>query len=482
MEIVSSVEMKEIEEVVFSHYALTPELLMEHAGLSMAEFIGQYAKNHRFSCINILCGKGHNGGDGYVIARILHNRGFHVSTYSPQGTLKPLTELNQRRCHLQGIPLKSLSELSPQKDMLIVDALFGIGLNRPLDNEIWGQFFSSIEESKATVIAVDAPSGLFISAKGALLNAHITLTVERPKLEFYTPETRNACGRIFPLSAQFPQEVFQRAATKLFYPSTTLNATDLFSYKNKKGHVALWGGSENYPGAALLASQAALKSGCGLLTLFTNSKVAQEILKAEPSLILGKEGEAYPFEAWGCGCGWGLEATHLETLKQFVKTPIPRVIDADGLKLLRQLPQPLVFAEGAVLTPHPGEWRSLCPESSGNFHQDLQTFAREKKVTVVYKSSFTVVVSPQGELKILDNPLPQLGVAGSGDVLTGIILHFLTKYKDPTEAAIKAVALHNGIGGRCAETRGRFTPFELVQELAASGKHPPQEKYCERNL
>lgn len=464
------------EKEIISRYTLSAEILMEHAGFSMASRTEEICRDRNITTVDILCGNGHNGGDGYVIARALFLHGFTVRVYAVDGLPKPLTETNRRRCQCLGIACHSLHSFTPVGGTAVVDALFGIGLNRPLPSRPWKELFGRIQTGNVPVIAVDTPSGLLENRNpdDPILAADFTLTVEYPKLEFYTPENRRFCGIIETVSAAFPQTATVLPDAVLGLPERPDSEASLFAHKYTKGHAALWAGSPQFPGAAILASRAALKTGTGLLTLLTDSSEVESILREEPSVIVStNEMPDAPekITAWGCGCGWGCSRNHLSVLRRFIDTPVPRVLDADALNLLAEYFPDARFADGAVLTPHPGEWKRLCPDSAG-FYESLSRFAAEKNCTVVYKSSFSAVVSPEGKTTIFDSPVPELGTAGSGDVLTGILLGFLARGIPPYRAATEAVAFHNAAGKEAAIRYGLFTATELTETAALLLKRP----------
>lgn len=468
------------EKEIISRYTLSAEILMEHAGFSMASRIEEICRTRNITAVDILCGSGHNGGDGYVIARALSLRGFTVRLYAVDELPKPLTEANRQRCKYMGIACEPLQSFEPDSAAAVVDALFGIGLNRPLQRQPWQKLFERIQTEKITVIAVDTPSGLFENRNpdDPILAADFTLTVEYPKREFFTPENRCFCGIIETVSAAFPHSASVAPDAVLGTPKIPEIPNSLFDHKYTKGHAALWAGSIKFPGAALLASRAALKTGTGLLTLLTDSSVTESILREEPSVIIGtNEMPDAPekITAWGCGCGWGCTRDRLPILRRFIETPIPRVLDADALNLLAEHFPDARFADGAVLTPHPGEWKRLCTDSLP-FYDSLCRFATERNCTLIYKSSFSVIVSPEGEITIFDSPVPELGTAGSGDVLTGILLGLLARGVSPSRAAIEAVAFHNAAGEKAAASYGTFTANELITTAAAMLKRPVKKE------
>ena len=461
-------QMFQIEEKIFSEYELSPEILMEHAGFAMAQRIETLCKDRSLSSVAVLCGRGHNGGDGFVIARALLSKGLDVRLFAAEGEAKPLTALNRRRCERQGLYVETLSDFEPASQTAVVDALFGIGLNHPLA-ETWQPLFERIRQASPFVIAVDAPSGIFDERQPSdpILTADFTLTVERRKTDFYTPANRNACGFIETVSAAFPANAFPPPAAALgAMPSP--HPFSLFDFKNSKGHIALHAGCSAYPGAAVLAARAAFKTGAGLVSLFTDSETARSVLSEEPSVILADD-TALPspqtFSVWACGCGWGCSEKRLPILKTFIETPMPRVLDADGLNLAAEYFPDARFADGAILTPHPGEWRRLCPDST-RFYDDLLRFSAEKNAVIVYKSSFTAIASPRGDLTVFDSPVPELGTAGSGDVLTGITAAALLRRQNPYSAAVEAVAIHNKAGKKAA-AGGPFTAADLIEAAAA---------------
>ena len=475
-------QMFQIEEKIFSDSGLSPEILMEHAGFSMARRIEELCRERSLSSAAVLCGCGHNGGDGFVIARALLSGGLTVRLFAEEGEEKPLTALNRRRCERQGLYAGKLSDFAPSPRTAVVDALFGIGLNRPLA-ETWRPLFERIRKISPLVIAADTPSGVFDGRRPSdpILPADFTLTVERRKTDFYTPANRNGCGFIETVSAAFPADAFPPPAAALGeLPS--VRPFSPFEFKNSKGHIALHAGCAAYPGAAVTAARAAFKTGAGLVTLFTDSETARAVLSEEPSVILA-DGAPLPtpqkFSVWACGCGWGRSENRLPVLKAFIETPMPRVLDADGLNLTAEFFPGARFADGAVLTPHPGEWKRLCP-GSARFYDGLLGFAAEKNAVVVYKSSFTAVASPRGDLTVFDSPVPELGTAGSGDVLAGITAASLLRRKDPYAAAVEAVAVHNEAGKKSA-VRGPFTAADLIESAAAVFAAAQGERH-ERNL
>ena len=211
MPIYTARSMARAEEEIISRYTLSPEILMEHAGFSMASRIGQFCRERKPASVDILCGTGHNGGDGYVIARALSQKGFSVRLFTAGGRLKPLTAVNRQRCECLGIACNPIETFNPTAGVVVVDALFGIGLNRPLSS-LWKDLFERIRTAKVPVIAVDTPSGLFEERKSddPILGADLTLTVEYPKREFPLRERGTGSAAVY---AQRPALCLSGGAT-----------------------------------------------------------------------------------------------------------------------------------------------------------------------------------------------------------------------------------------------------------------------------
>lgn len=428
--------------------------LMERAALACArKILKLYPESKRFQ---LLCGFGDNGGDGLAIARMLHEHGREVEVYLMVGERRSAENV----ANLQRLPIHSqpLSSFIPDREAVIVDALFGLGLSRGLDGrgtEYLSALFREIHDSGAEVVAIDMPSGLWSNKAGAqvVLAATHTLCIGAIKPSLLWAEHEDYVGQLHFLDIDLePME-----APCYFITAKGLRAhqprQSAFVHKGERGRVFMLAGSEVYYGAAVLSAQATLRMGCGLLSARVPEtwRVAfhQNVLEATTVA----EHEFPKAQAVLVGCGLGRDRARVAELKALCEyyADTPSVWDADAINLLAEdealqhhLPR------NAVLTPHAKEFERLTGfviESEADRVEAAKTLAQDLGVTVVLKGRYTVIASPNKPVFI--NPTGNTGLAkgGSGDVLAGMIAGLLAQGYEPLLAAMTAVFLH----GRAAE-------------------------------
>ena len=478
MYILNAQQLKEWDQYTIEHEPISSIELMERAASKCVEWIEQHQWQN--TSFKIFCGKGNNGGDGLAIARLVTELGYPVAVYILEFG-KPGTEdfqTNLQRLHdlsfteiyfLQSkehFPLINTSEF-------LIDALFGSGLNKPLEG-LSAQLVEYINHSKASVISIDLPSGLFIdkTAKGSnIIEASYTLTFQCLKPALLMQENASFFGDIHILDIGLHQRFLRNQSFDKFmvdhsYCQQLFKPRRAFAHKGNYGHALLLAGSHGQMGAAILASKACIRSGVGLLTCYLPISGYEIMQSAIPEAMvvtdsneniiaqLPDEIEKYS----SVGIGPGIETTaETQNVISFIcrRYKKPMVIDADGLNclalqknLLGQLPV------GSILTPHPREFDRLFGEHDNSFDRlnTASEMTKEFQIIIVLKSHHTAVVTPSG--KIFFNSSGNAGMAkgGSGDVLTGIITSFIAQNYSPEHAAVLGVFIHGLAGDFAAHT------------------------------
>lgn len=433
--------------------------LMERAAQQCVEWLTHYdlVKNP----IKIFCGKGNNGGDGLAIARLLIENGVAPSVFILEfGAIGTDDfQLNLYRLHqfTTDIHFVQSAEFIPEitNEDIVIDALFGSGLNRPLQL-LSAAVVEHINQSGATVISIDVPSGMSIdkSSKGnVIIKAAYTLTFQSLKLCFLVAENAAYAGKVHALDIQLDSHFTESIDTTFEVLSkekilSGMKHRKSFSHKGDYGHSLLIAGNTGKMGAALLAAKACLRTGTGLLTVSVSKENLPILHIAIPeamAMIRENDNSLDAFSTIGMGPGLGkseeMQKMVASVLKQFKK---PMVIDADALniialnkELLTQIP------EGSVLTPHPKEFERLVGVCENDFERlnkaiELST---QYNLVVVLKGHFTLIAAGgKGWLNMTGNA--GLAKGGSGDALTGMITALLAQQYEPLQAALTGVYLH----------------------------------------
>jgi len=446
-QVLTVAQMQAAEQAIFDAGTSVDEL-MDMAGKGAAEWIRRIAAGR---AVTVLCGPGNNGGDGYVIARRLSEFGNAVTVVAP---LEPSTDAARNaKAKYSGAVQTSGKQA---KGEVLVDCLFGSGLSRPLSAE-HAVLLLDLAERHAIRVAVDLPSGVE-SDSGALLNDRlpdfdVTLALGAWKFAHWRLPARAMMGtrRLVPIGvAPTPG-----AAECVGKPKLAPPAVD--SHKYRRGLAVIIGGEMS--GAALLASQAAMRAGAGYVKLCSANPI-----DASPDLVTSDEDPAdlltdkrIAAVLVGPGLGRGSEAQ--ARLTQALTGNHPVVLDADALILLQQ--NMLANDRAALLTPHDGELDALCKSfaviAEGR-QARAQALAKASGAVVLAKGPDSVIASPDGRLALAGPASSWLSTAGSGDVLAGIAVSRMATGIEPYEAAIEAVWLH----GETARLSGPgFTAFEL---------------------
>lgn len=410
--------------------------------------------------IKIFCGKGNNGGDGLAIARHLIEAGLQPSVYilefGAKGTddfQTNLARLHQLTSDIYFVQAKEFFPALVEHD-LIIDALYGSGLNRPL-KDLSAELVEYINSANATVISIDVPSGMFIdkSSKGnAVIKATYTLTFQSLKLCFIVTENASYFGGVhvmdIGLLPQFLNEVKAPELITLKAIKSSYKERTAFAHKGNFGHALLIAGNKGKMGAAIMAAKACLKTGPGLVTLNTDECFFNAVHIAVPEAMCvtrTEEIDAEKFTTIGIGPGIGTDDISAALLFQTLENlPKPMVLDADALNILSQHKDWLnKIPAGSIITPHPKEFERLFGKTNNDFEKMEIALAASKKYpfTIVLKGHYTLIAS-NGEALFNTTGNAGLAKGGSGDVLTGMLTALLAQGYKATQAAMLGVYLH----------------------------------------
>lgn len=462
----TAAQARELDRLAAASFEVPAQTLMERAGRAAAQFIdAQWPLAQR---IVIVCGPGNNGGDGYVLARLLRQSRREVSVYAAQDRLPEGGEaaVAARAWMDAGGRPSSFSGTLPDAD-LVVDALFGIGLSRPPEGA-YADLIEAMNAQSAPILSLDVPSGVDAdtgAVPGVAVTAAATLSFIVLKQGLLTGSACNHTGNLWVDDLDLPKVLFAcvPAATQLLRPAQLqdwLPRRPRDAHKGDFGHVLVVGGDEGYGGAVRLAAEAAARVGAGLVSVATRAIHVPAILAARPELMVrGVAGpgdlEALLEQASVVVVGPGLgRSTWSEILLAAVtERGLPTVMDADALNLLAQAA--CVLPEQVVITPHPGEAGRLLDlstaEVQGNRFEAAQRLAEFFQATVVLKGAGTLVCDGPHGLSLCASANPGLATGGTGDVLAGCIGGLMAQGLSAAAAARAAVVLHAEAGRAAAE-------------------------------
>jgi hydroxyethylthiazole kinase-like uncharacterized protein yjeF len=496
MYLVTAVEMRDMDRLAIESHGIPGLVLMESAGKGAARVLLAQFADHLKAGVGIICGKGNNGGDGFVMARYLADHRIRVTVYllAKTSMVKGDAAANLNRLAPLDIPVievpdenafsKAISSLDQHG--LLVDAILGTGLSA----DVKGFFKTVIDymnQRPTPIFAVDVPSGLNSDTGqpcGACIRAQATATFALPKIGHFSYPGAEYTGKLEIIDIGIPEAVVQSVKPKQQLLTAEqirhrLRPRSADTHKGRTGHLLVVAGSVGKTGAAALAAGSAMRCGAGLVTL----SIAESLHSIAETLVLevmtapltesrcGVLGDAAVDDikklisgkaclAIGPGIGQAPETRRL-IQKIITQIEIPVVIDADGLNNLTGQTQLLKSLKApAVLTPHPGEMARLIDATPAEVQHNrlkcARDFATNFKVHVVLKGAATVIAHPDGKAYI--NPTGNSGMAsgGMGDVLTGVLAGFITQGFSPEEAAHAAVYLHGAAADTLAKTIGPF--------------------------
>lgn len=475
--------------------------LMERASLTFTYWFTGIFDSER--TVYVFCGTGNNGGDGMAIARLLHYRFFNVLSFicriSPTESpdfLKNVAKLPARANILKGDIKTGDNFITIPKGTIIIDAILGSGLTRPVEG-YWAEFFQYLSNSGAEIVSVDIPSGLFSDKHTPSVNnsygvvcAHQVLSFEIPKLAFFMPENyrfvRHFDYKSIGLSPDFLSSIPNHniMVTKEVV-SQIHKRRNKFAHKGHFGHALLVCGSKGMAGAAILSARSCLRSGVGLLTLHTPKYNMVMLQTAVPEAmcqpdvhddVITDVPNTDSYSAIGVGCGISKNKKTVKALKRLLeKASKPMVVDADALNIIAENPLLMgLVPPYSILTPHPKEFQRLFGKVENDFDrlELLRTKAQQLQVNIVLKGAYTIVANTEGVCFFNTTGNPGMASAGSGDVLTGVITALLAQGYAPSQAAILGVYLHGTAGDLATQQLGEeaLIASDIVEHLGTAFK------------
>lgn len=473
-------EIKEADAYTIAHEPIASIDLMERASRAFVNtFIQQFAVSYKK--IVVLCGVGDNGGDGLAIARILYALAYEVEVWIVNHSERQTAnfQVNLERLKNKINPewinvVEDMPDLPPS--MLVIDAVLGAGLSRPLEGLIKA-VAERLNESRIEIVAVDIPTGLFADTPNGdndiIVKATHTITFQAPKLAFLLPQNAGFAGEWKVVNIGLHEAFMADLASAYEYTDSEtakalIKPRSKFANKGNFGHALMIAGSYGMIGAAILSTRACLRSGVGKVTVYA-PECGYEILQTTvpEAMCLADKSEEFlaqmpkldNHQAIGIGCGIGTKAETAALVEAVLKnTKVPVVIDADALNIIaadRKISE--LIPEGAILTPHPKEFERLIGRKWSNDYEKLallRDFSVSHKCIVCLKGAFTAVALPDGRIHFNSTGNAGMAKGGSGDVLTGIILALLSQGYTPANAAILGVYEHGLAGDRAAQLKG----------------------------
>lgn len=502
MKIFTSAQIHELDRYTIEHEPIKSVDLMERAAKAITRAVAEEWTTH--TPVVVFAGPGNNGGDALAVARLLTNEGYKVRTYLFNITnhLSDDCVTNRQRL-LDGRHAKDFTEITAKfdppelmADTLVIDGLFGSGLNKPLAGG-FASLVKYINQSPAKVVSIDVPSGLMsedntYNVRANIIHATLTLTLHEKKLAFLFGDAQQFIGRLKVLDIRLSQEYIQKTEAQYYVLEESdvrsrLLHRDDFAHKGNMGNALIVAGSYGMSGAAILATRACMRSGAGKITVHTPKKNygVMQISVPEAVLHMDHEETAFTeavdtdgFDALGIGPGLGCqETTAIAMIAQIRRAQCPIVADADALNILashrawmQQLPK------GIIMTPHPKELDRLTGSpANADFERLHRTreLAQSLQAYIILKGHNSALCLPDGQ--VVFNPTGNSGMAtaGSGDVLTGIITALLARGYHQHNACIVGMYLHGLAGDIAVKTLGKesLTASDIIDYLPHAFKH-----------
>lgn len=499
MRILSAAEMREVDELTSERYGIPSLTLMENAGAGIAAYCASCVKSLPSAQILIVCGKGNNGGDGFVAARHLIQRGGspHVTLLASYEQVKGDAKASLDALIQTGLRPRSITTIEDWVEYassmlsldVVVDALFGTGLTQPVEGFL-SQVIEDINQrfSSNTILAVDLPSGLNADSHeviGPVIRAHATLTMTAPKICLAFPPAAEMAGEIQVIPIGSPDSLIEERSKQILYWLTESDCRFVVaprpvgSNKGAYGHALIIAGSVGKTGAAALAGRSALRVGAGLVTVATAASAQPQVAQSMPELMTLPLAETQVGSVdLGCldygvldsavsgktilaiGPGMSTYADTQEFIRRVVaRYRIPMVLDADAINAFTDRTSGLDGkGRTLILTPHPGEFARLIRTTPQIVQSDRRNFAREfatrHQVILVLKGFRTIVATPEGGIFVSPAGNPGMAKGGSGDALTGIMAGLLSQFsKAPAALVVAAAVFLHGRAGDYARER-----------------------------
>ena len=478
---------------------------MERAAIQLTDsIVAEWDKDMK---VVVFAGPGNNGGDALAVARMLAVRGYNVSTWLFNTSGRLSDDCKKNRDRLKDVKKVAsfvvvTDEFDPptlDAQTLVVDGLFGSGLNKPLTGG-FASLVKYVNTSPAKVVSIDIPSGLMTESneynvKSNIMKADVTLTLQQPKLSFLFPENQQFIGHVEVLDIGISQEGIDKTDAQFYILEKSditpcLKRRDPFAHKGSMGHALLVAGSRGMAGAAMLAAKACLRTGVGKVTVHTPACNTLPLQIGVPEVVLDVDSDTNVvseavdtdcFKAMGIGPGLGTnENTAIAVIGQMRRAQCPIVVDADALNILaahkawlQQIPV------GAILTPHIGEFDRLEGVSTDSYERlsKAMLLAERQHAYIVLKGHYTAIITPGGRVLFSPTGNPGMATAGSGDVLTGIITALLARGYTQGEACAIGTYLHGLAGDIAARSLGEesLIASDIINSLPMAFKELSNE-------
>lgn len=498
MKLFSASQLREADAFTIQHEPITAHDLMKRAATTCVNWLTERYTTD--SEIKVVCGLGNNGGDGLMIARLLAEQNYKTEVFIIDYSQKHTSEFNANYEQLKSVSKNNLriseinsseqfiADFTPTKKHLVIDALFGSGLNKPIEGFI-AEIIDYINETAPLVIAIDIPSGLYCDLLNApghkIIKADYTLTFQFPKLSFMFSETARYVGEFFVLDIGLHMDYINHTAVQNYYTTKNdvhklLKKRTKFSHKGDFGHSLIIAGSYGKIGAAILAAKACLRAGTGLLTVHVPQCGYQIMQTAVPEAMADVDKhEEYiagnisleKYNAIAIGPGMGLQQQTVHAIKLLIQnSSLPLVFDADAINSIAENKTWLPFIPAdSVFTPHVKEFERLTGKTATSLERlNIQReFSIKYSVYVVLKGAHTSISCPDGIIYFNSTGNPGMAKGGSGDVLTGIITALIAQHYTPKEACILGVYIHGLAGDLAAKhksTEGMIAN-DIIEQL-----------------
>jgi len=454
--------------------------LMQRAGEAAFQVLQKHwPETHS---IAVVCGGGNNGGDGYIVAALAANAGVSAQIYALAESKSDDARQAEELAKQAGVPIGNMPAEIPDEIDLIVDGLFGTGLDRAPEGK-WGNAIGVIMQSGISVLALDIPSGLNSdtgAAPGKVIEADVTITFIGLKTGLLTGAGQECSGKLNLDDLQVPQKVFKKVkpvARRLDEPTVRswLPGRRRDAHKGANGHIVIIGGNYSMAGAVRMAGEAAYRSGAGLVSVVTRPGNMAVITSACPEIMVHETNDALSIDGLlkkanvvAVGPGLGQDDWSMAMLEKALNMNCPVVCDADALNLLALEPR---YRDNWILTPHPGEAARLLMCSTNVIQRDrpraIHEIINNYGGTCVLKGSGTLVATKGETLNLCDRGNPGMATGGMGDVLTGVIAGLAAQGMRIDRAATTGVFVHASAGDRVAELRGErgMMASDLLPEI-----------------
>lgn len=491
MKILTAQQIREVDAKTISYNQISSLQLMKQASKAFFDWFTSKYSDKSLS-IAVFSGIGNNGGDGLVVARMLHKSGYKVKIFLVEYSQSYSEDCahNLRRAKAENISIHKIviAEDIPQQidNDIVIDAIFGTGLNREIEG-IGKSVIEKINSCNHKVVSIDIPSGVSLDKPTTFaIQADETVTLQIPKLALYLPDNHQYVGNLHIVDIGLSNKAIEESESDCFLLTQSdikpiLKPLSKYAHKGVFGHALIVGGSIGKIGSVCLASKAALRSGCGLITAYVPRCGVFPLQSNLPeAMVIADSGENFlsdinfdiAVDAVGIGVGMGKMPETQETFHRFLsQNDKPLVIDADGLNILSENKDWFkLLPSKTILTPHPKELSRLIGEWSEDYDKinKVIAFAKKYDVIVVVKGTNSLIVDSENVF-VNSTGTPALATAGSGDVLTGIITSLLAQGYEPLQAAKLGVFLH-GLTGNITANKTHTRSFIASDIIKNIGK------------